>query len=93
MALRAVQPEEQEQSTGVSYTWVALANTTLGVLMASLNSSIVLIALPTIFSGIHINPLAAGKSILTDAFPANQCGFGVGINQFTANVGALSSPT
>jgi hypothetical protein len=93
MALRAVQPEEQEQSTGVSYTWVALANTTLGVLMASLNSSIVLIALPTIFSGIHINPLAAGKAILTDAFPANQCGFGVGINQFTANVGALSSPT
>ena len=28
------------------YKWVALSNTTIGVLMASMNSSIVLIALP-----------------------------------------------
>jgi EmrB/QacA subfamily drug resistance transporter len=62
VALRAEQPEEQEESSGVSYKWIALSNTTLGVLMASLNSSIVLIALPTIFNGIHINPLAAGNT-------------------------------
>ena len=40
------------------YRWVALSNTTLGMLMATINSSIVLIALPDIFRGIGIDPLA-----------------------------------
>jgi EmrB/QacA subfamily drug resistance transporter len=39
------------------YKWVALSNTTIGILMATINSSIVLIALPDIFRGIHLNPL------------------------------------
>jgi MFS family permease len=39
------------------YKWLVLTNTTLGVLMATLDTSIVLIALPDIFKGIHINPL------------------------------------
>ena len=39
------------------YKWVALSNTTLGMLMATINASIVLIALPDIFRGIHIDPL------------------------------------
>lgn len=39
------------------YKWVALSNTTLGFLMATINSSIILIALPDIFRGIHLNPL------------------------------------
>jgi MFS family permease len=39
------------------YKWVALSNTTLGVLMATLNSSIVIISLPDIFRGIKLNPL------------------------------------
>jgi EmrB/QacA subfamily drug resistance transporter len=43
------------------YKWVALSNTTLGVLMAVMNSSIVLISLPAIFRGIHINPLEPGN--------------------------------
>lgn len=57
--MTAVQKREPEEAArpAVSYKWIALSNTTLGVLMASLNSSIVLIALPTIFNGIHINPL------------------------------------
>ncbi|MGH3436117.1 MAG: MFS transporter, partial [Sciscionella sp.] len=42
---------------GPRYKWVALSNTTLGMLIATINSSIVLIALPDIFKGIHINPL------------------------------------
>ncbi|HEX8917609.1 MAG TPA: MFS transporter, partial [Chloroflexota bacterium] len=46
----------------VHYKWIALSNTTLGMLMASLNASIVLIALPTIFNGIHINPLTPGNT-------------------------------
>jgi MFS family permease len=43
------------------YKWVALSNTTLGVLMATINASIVIISLPAIFRGIHLNPLAPGN--------------------------------
>ena len=39
------------------YRWTALSNTTLGVFMAALDSSIVLISLPAIFRGIHLDPL------------------------------------
>ena len=39
------------------YKWTALSNTTLGVFMASLDSSIVLISLPGIFTGIRLDPL------------------------------------
>ncbi|HET8978155.1 MAG TPA: MFS transporter, partial [Solirubrobacteraceae bacterium] len=39
------------------YKWIALSNTTLGVLIATINASILLISLPDIFKGIHINPL------------------------------------
>jgi MFS family permease len=43
------------------YKWVALSNTTLGVLMATLNSSIVIISLPDIFRGIKLDPLRPGN--------------------------------
>ena len=39
------------------YKWVALINTTLGVLVVTINSSIVIISLPAIFRGIGLNPL------------------------------------
>src|SRR4051795_5881245 len=39
------------------YKWVALSNTTLGMLIVTINSSIVLISLPAIFRGIGLNPL------------------------------------
>jgi MFS family permease len=170
----AVARQEQARPPvgGVHYKWIALSNTTLGVLMASLNASIVLIALPTIFNGIRINPLTPGNTsfllwilmgymvitstllvtvgrisdmfgrvkmynigfavftvgsvllfftpstgtagaleliafrivqavgasflfansaaILTDAFPANERGFGLGINQIAAIVGSVA---
>lgn len=44
-----------------SYKWVVLSNTTLGILLASINASIVLISLPAIFRGIGLNPLAPGN--------------------------------
>lgn len=47
---------------GPRYKWVALSNTTLGMLIATINSSIVLIALPDIFNGIGINPLDPAKT-------------------------------
>ena len=40
-----------------NHKWIALFITTLGVLMASIDGSIVLIALPAIFRGIHLDPL------------------------------------
>jgi MFS family permease len=39
------------------YKWVALSNTTVGMLLATVNASIVLISLPAIFRGIKLNPL------------------------------------
>ncbi len=47
----------------VQYKWVALSNTTIGTLMATINQTILLIALPAIFRGIHINALASGSFI------------------------------
>ncbi|MGO9502059.1 MAG: MFS transporter [Streptosporangiaceae bacterium] len=46
---------------GGHYKWVALSNTTLGMLAATVNASIVIIALPAIFRGIHLNPLTPGN--------------------------------
>jgi MFS family permease len=42
--------------------WLALSNTTLGVLMVVINQSIILISLPDIFRGIHLNALAPGNT-------------------------------
>ncbi|GAC1640900.1 MAG: hypothetical protein NVS4B12_02710 [Ktedonobacteraceae bacterium] len=52
----------RNRPVGPQYKWVALTNTTIGVLMATIDSSIVLISLPVIFKGIHINPLAPGET-------------------------------
>jgi MFS family permease len=47
--------------TGDRYKWVALSNTTTAVFMSALDGSIVIIALPAIFRGIHLDPLAPGN--------------------------------
>jgi MFS family permease len=44
------------------YKWLALSNTTLGVLLATIDSSIMLIAMPDVFRGIKLDPLAPGNS-------------------------------
>jgi MFS family permease len=51
-------------AVGSRYKWIALSNTTLGMLMATVNSSIMLIALPDIFRGIGINPLQPGNTTI-----------------------------
>jgi MFS family permease len=53
-------PSHAEPDSG--YKWIAMSNTTLGLLMATINSSIVLIALPDIFRGIGLDPLAPGNT-------------------------------
>jgi len=40
-----------------AYKWIALSNTTIGMLMATVNATSILIAMPVIFRGININPL------------------------------------
>jgi MFS family permease len=51
----------EASSVDDGYKWVALANTTAAVFMSQLDGSIVLIALPAIFTGIHLDPLSAGN--------------------------------
>jgi MFS family permease len=46
----------------LDYKWVALSNTTLGMLIATINASILLIALPDIFRGIDVDPLKPGNT-------------------------------
>ncbi len=53
MALKHAHPER--------YKWIALTNTTLGIFMATINGSIILISLPAIFRGVGINPLSPGN--------------------------------
>ncbi|GCE22382.1 hypothetical protein KDK_61820 [Dictyobacter kobayashii] len=59
---KARRVSRSQRPVGPHYKWVALTNTTLGVLMASIDASIVLISLPAIFKGININPLAPGET-------------------------------
>jgi MFS family permease len=46
---------------GDRYKWIALSNTTLSMTMATIDGSIVIIAMPAIFRGIHLNPTAPGN--------------------------------
>jgi MFS family permease len=55
-------PGKPDRVLGPNYKWIALSNTTLGVLMATINQSIVLIALPAVFKGIGLNPLGPGNT-------------------------------
>jgi MFS family permease len=46
---------------GDRYKWIALSNTTLSITMATIDASIVIISMPAIFRGIHLNPLTPGN--------------------------------
>jgi MFS family permease len=47
---------------GRHYKWIALSNTTLGILMVTINQSILLISLPALFRGIKLNPLTPSNT-------------------------------
>jgi MFS family permease len=51
----------RDREPGSNYKWIALSNTTLGVLIATVDGSIVIISLPAIFRGIGLDPLAPGN--------------------------------
>src|SRR5580700_7209851 len=51
-----------DDTRGKHYKWIALSNTTLGILMVTINQSILLISLPALFRGIQLNPLVPGNT-------------------------------
>jgi MFS family permease len=55
-------PGSRYDPRGDRYKWIALSNCTLGMLLATLDGSITLIAMPSIFRGIHLNPLTPSNS-------------------------------
>ncbi len=63
MATTATSPKTADPRPGrrIPYKWSVLSNTTLGMLMATVNASILIISLPAIFDGLHLDPLAPGN--------------------------------
>ena len=55
-------PPTPARDPGPRYKWIALTNVTLGVLIVTIDGSIVLISLPDIFRGIQLNPLTPGNT-------------------------------
>jgi MFS family permease len=53
--------QDERGAPGGRYKWIALSNTTLSITMATIDASIVIIAMPAIFRGIHLDPLAPGN--------------------------------
>ncbi|HWE54255.1 MAG TPA: MFS transporter [Acidimicrobiales bacterium] len=57
-----IDPPRPAREVSPRYKWVALTNTTIGILMVVINGSITIIALPDIFRGIKLDPLQPGNS-------------------------------
>jgi MFS family permease len=53
---------ESGDPRGDNYKWIALSNCTLGILLATLDASITLIAMPAIFRGLRLDPLVPQNS-------------------------------
>ncbi len=56
-----MKPSDRTGQVSDRYKWVALSNTSLTMVMATIDGSIVIIAMPAIFRGIHLSPLAPGN--------------------------------
>jgi MFS family permease len=59
---RSLEVSQGPDSRGRNYKWIALSNTTLGILMVTINQSILLISLPALFRGISLNPLVPSNT-------------------------------
>ncbi|WP_082393450.1 MFS transporter [Nocardia arizonensis] len=59
--VRTIQRRLKYDRDHPQYKWIVLTNTTLGVLLTAINSSILLISLPAIFRGVGLNPLDSGN--------------------------------
>ncbi len=61
---RPAQPAVRSDLVGSRYKWTALTNTSLGMFMALLDATVLMIALPEIFRGIHVDPLQPANADL-----------------------------
>src|SRR5260370_8428493 len=59
---RSLEARPVADSRRSRYKWIALSNTTLGILMVTINQSILLISLPALFRGINLNPLVPSNT-------------------------------
>ncbi|MBO0825587.1 MAG: MFS transporter, partial [Actinobacteria bacterium] len=59
---RSLEATRAPRTRSKNYKWIALSNTTLGVLMVTINQSILLISLPALFRGINLNPLVPSNT-------------------------------
>jgi MFS family permease len=59
---RSLEAPPVQDGRGKHYKWIALSNTTLGILMVTINQSILLISLPALFRGIKLNPLVPSNT-------------------------------
>ena len=71
----------------MEYKWTVLTNTTLGILMAMINSTVLIISLPAIFRGIGLNPLAPSSF---DYLLWLLMGYGVVSSSLVVSFGRLS---
>ncbi len=78
---------ERHHLNRIPYKWIALSNTTLGVFMAGLDSTIVMISLPAIFKGIGVDPLAPGE---TNYLLWTLMGYGVVTSTLLVTFGRIS---
>jgi MFS family permease len=61
MAQTVAAPSGPATTRRMPSKWSVLSNTTLGMLMATVNASILIISLPAIFDGLKLDPLAPGN--------------------------------
>src|SRR6195952_300622 len=54
-------PPDTGRGGRIPYKWSVLTNPPLGMLMATVNASILIISLPAIFDGLKLDPLAPGN--------------------------------
>ena len=78
---------KNESKFGINYKWIALSNTTLGAMMATIDGSILIISLPAVLSGLGIDVLSAGS---TDVLLWLLLGYVIASASFVVTIGRLS---
>ena len=78
---------KNESRFGINYKWIALSNTTLGAMMATIDGSILIISLPAVLSGLGINVLSSGS---TDVLLWLLLGYTIASASFVVTIGRLS---
>ncbi len=78
---------KKESKFGINYKWIALSNTTLGAMMATIDGSILIISLPAVLSGLGINVLSSGS---TDVLLWLLLGYTIASASFVVTIGRLS---